>query len=128
MYQERDLAIVAVAALGAGYLLGQSLQADPVTPVQASDAGGMTIVQRIIVREPMPDWPRELRAMDLQPVAPFVPALHSTEATEPKPEPIPVVDVTPPPAKPRAEARSICSPGRKVEFRLHGVLRWRCQY
>lgn len=132
MYRETDLGIVALAALGAGYLLGQSLQ-EPVSPVLARDAVGLTIVHRIDLptREPMANWADELRALQVPLQPQLIPALQVSDP--PADKPAPVLDTSPQeravmqvPAAP--QPRNICAPGRKVEFRYHGVLRWRCQY
>jgi hypothetical protein len=134
-YRERDLAVVAVAALGAGYLLGQSMQEPPAPlPLQARDGDGMTIVRRLELpmRVPMQNWADELEQLRVPLKPQLIPALQVTTPPDDKPPPI---DTTPqeratlqaPSAAPD-KPRDICAPGRREEFRYRGVWRWRCRY
>jgi hypothetical protein len=134
LYRGHDLAIVALAAMGAGYLLGQSMQ-EVASPVFARDGDGMTIVRRIELptRMPMQNWTEELNDLRVPLRPQLIPALQVASPPEDKPPPLDTSpqerEVLQPPA-PTAQdkPRDICAPGRRETFRYRGVWHWRCRY
>jgi hypothetical protein len=134
MYRERDLAVVVLAALGAGYLLGQSMQ-EVASPVLARDGDGMTIVRRLElpIRMPMQNWADELEQLRVPLKPHLIPALQVASPPDDKPPPLDTspqeraVLQAPAPAA-QDKPRDICAPGRREEFRYHGVWHWRCRY
>jgi hypothetical protein len=128
-YQQRDLAIIAVAALGAGYLLGAAYV--PSATAVAPSGDGLTIVQRLVLPPPRPrddGWGDIWRVAAPPLVAP--PQWIMVRDEEPSPKP-------PTQAEQReralmqqqqVEPRDACYPGRRETFRYRKKLRWRCRY
>jgi hypothetical protein len=134
MYQERDLAVVAIAALGAGYLVGASLHRAPAAVADASS--GMTIVKRLELQPPprkvIEHWEGDVLRVALTP-APLMIQTPPWQDAEPTPQLV-EPQVTPQeramlqqqqePEKPRDG----CYPGHREEFYYKRVLHWRCKY
>jgi hypothetical protein len=127
MYRERDLGVVAVAALGAGFLVGASQQ-QPSIVVKPGD--GITIVRRLELPRPQ-DWGDAWRLA--VPLAPQLIPVLQTDTAPPEP-PLPM-----PPPEPEQRERAmvqqqserphdICYPGRRDNFWYRGALHWRCRY
>jgi hypothetical protein len=128
MYGERDLAVIAVAALGAGYLVGASMQQQP-PPVAATN--GTTIVRRLELQpRPRPAterWDGDVLRVALTPAPLMIqaPPWQDAQPSQPEPEATPAERaMLQQPEKPRDG----CYPGHRENFYHRGVLHWRCRY
>jgi hypothetical protein len=127
IYQSRDLGVVAVAALGAGFLAGA---AQP--PASVPAINGITIVKRLELPPPsdaMEQWRAVWRvAVPLSsPLMIETPPPVEPEQTEPEqtePEAVQRERAMLQPERPRDG----CYPGRRENFWYRGVLHWRCRY
>jgi hypothetical protein len=128
-YRERDLGVVVIAALGAGYLVGTTMQQQQPAPVAATN--GTTIVRRL----ELPPQPRPERrdgdvlrvVLTTAPLMIQTPPWQDAQPAQQEPEVTSAeraMLLQQQPDKPRDG----CYPGHRENFYYRGALHWRCRY